>query len=100
VAQNQPGHRPRQLARELGASAAREEVHDGHVVGALARRGPSLGRARGNLHPVSLLAQDEGQRLGIARIVLDEEDRPPVAHGPAWGSLSNGRTITICFNFM
>jgi len=81
VAQHEPGHAAGQLAGELGAAAPGEEVDHGQVVAAPPRRHQSFRPVLRDLHAVALLAQHERQGLGVAGIVLDEQDRSSGSHG-------------------
>jgi hypothetical protein len=59
MAQHQPGHVPRQLARELGAAAAGEQVDHRDVVVPIPRSLAGFGRGLRNLDPVPPLAENE-----------------------------------------
>ena len=81
MAEHEPRHAARQLAGQLGAAAAGEKVDDGQVVAAAPRRHQRLRPVLSHLYSVPLLPEEERQRLGVAGIVLDEQDRSSGAHG-------------------
>jgi hypothetical protein len=81
VAQHQPGHGTGELAGELGAAAPSEQVDDRQVIAAAACRQERLRSAVNDLDPIALPAEHQRQGLGVAGIVLDEQDGSAGSHG-------------------
>ena len=81
MAQHEPGHAARELAGQLGAATPGKEIDDRQVVAAAPRRHERLRPVLRDLHEVPLLAQNQGQGLRVAGIVLYEKDRSSGSHG-------------------
>ena len=73
--QQETRHEPREVARQLDASALDEQVDDGEVEGLAAGRSEGLGPRADDVHAVPLTAQHHGDGASTGEVAIDKEDR-------------------------